>query len=143
MKHIGFLLLIILLFSFSQERTTLNIEISGIRNKKGVVRISVYTAEEQYPYHPTKTYVVSKDSLSNGKVRTTIKDLLSGRYGLCVLDDENNSNQMESTMLGIPLEGYGFANNVKPFLKHPDYDRVLFTLFPGVNHMNLIIRYRN
>jgi uncharacterized protein (DUF2141 family) len=143
MKSAVIFAIICLIFPLSQEKTTLNIEITNIRNNKGVFRISVYTAESQYPYHPAKTYMVKKDSLTNRSVRTSINDLLSGQYGLCILDDENNSGKMESNMLGIPYEGFGFANNVQPFLKHPDYDRVLFRLFPGVNHMQLIIRYRN
>ena len=129
------LVAICLLFSFSQEKTILDIEISNIRNHKGVILLSVYTAPGQYPYYPARTYEVKKDSLVNGKVHTAIKDLSPGQYGLCLLDDENRSGQMENNMFGIPLEGFGFANNVKPFLKRPDYERVLFKITPGVNRM--------
>ncbi|MFA5816996.1 MAG: DUF2141 domain-containing protein [Bacteroidales bacterium] len=143
MKTAGILVVICLLFSFSQEKTTLDIEINNIRNHNGVILLSVYTGPEQYPYHPAKTYEVKKDSLAKGIIHTSIKDLRPGQYGLCLLDDENRSGQMENIMIGIPQEGFGFANNAKPFLKRPDYDRILFKLFPGINRMQLIVRYKN
>jgi uncharacterized protein (DUF2141 family) len=133
----------LLLLSFTQEKSVLDIEITNIRNLKGVIRISVYTSPSQYPYHPAKTYHVPKDSISNGTIRLCIRDLIPGQYGLCFLDDENQSGQMDNSGIGIPQEGFGFANNPKPFLKRPDYDRILFTLRPGTNHMQLITRYKN
>lgn len=133
---------ICLLFSFSQEKTILEIQISNIRNHKGVILLSLYTAPEQYPYNPARTYEVKKDSLVKGAIQTTIKDLSPGQYGLCLLDDENRSGDMENNILGIPVEGFGFANNVKPFLKKPEYDRILFKIFPGINRMHLIVRYK-
>ena len=143
MKTAGFIFALCLLSAFEIEKTTLEIRISNIRNRYGVVRISVYTAPVQYPYNPWRTYTVSKDSLRAGVIQTTIRDLEPGIYGLCFLDDENRSGQMENNMIGIPLEGFGFANNVKPFLKRPDYSHVLFRLNPGANHMDLITRYKN
>ncbi len=143
MKTAGIIIVICALFSFSHEKTILDIEISNIRNQKGVILLSVYTAPSQYPYNPARTYEVKKDSLAKGMVHTTITDLSPGHYGLCLLDDENGSGEMENNLIGIPLEGYGFANNVKPFLKRPDYERILFKIVPGMNHIKLIVRYKN
>jgi len=143
MKAAGFVTILCLLCSFQQEKSLLNIEISNIRNNRGIIRLSLYTAENQYPYHPDKTYVIPKDSLNGGQIKYQIRDLKPGQYGLCCLDDENRSGQMENNILGIPLEGYGFANNVNPRFKRPEYQRILFNLAPGINHMQLIIRYKN
>jgi uncharacterized protein (DUF2141 family) len=142
MRTIGILVGICLLFSFRQENPVLVLEIQNIHSNKGVILISVYTAPEQYPYHPARTYELRKDSLAGGKLQKTISDLTPGRYGLCVLDDENGSGQMESGMFGIPSEGFGFANNVKPFLKRPDYEQILFNISPGINRMQINIRYK-
>jgi uncharacterized protein (DUF2141 family) len=143
MRSIGILLITCLFFSFSQENTRLDIEISNIRSHKGIIRISVYTAPDQYPYHPAKTYEVKKDSVVNGVLHTSIRNLAPGEYGLCFLDDENNSGQLDSNFIGIPQEGFGFANNPKPLLKRPDYQHVTFKLTSGINHIHLITRYKN
>ena len=143
MKTTGIVAIALLSLAIAQEKSMLDIEISNIRSKNGDILLSLYTAADQYPYHPMKTYVVKKDSLKNGHLRTVIGDLSPGLYGLCLLDDENRSGQMENNRLGLPLEGYGFANNVKPFVKRPDFDRVQFRLEPGTNHMQLVIRYKS
>lgn len=143
MKTAGIIGLICLFFSLTQEKATLDIEIINIRNQKGVILLSVYTAEEQYPYHPAKTYEVKKDALNKGVLCTSITDLSPGQYGLCLLDDENSSGNMENSRIGLPMEGFGFANNVKPFLKRPDYERILFKLNSGINRMQLLVRYKN
>jgi uncharacterized protein (DUF2141 family) len=143
MKTAGIIMAICLLFSFSQEKTILNIEITNIRSHRGVVLLSVYTAPGQYPYHPARTYEVKKDSLIKGTLHATINDLSPGKYGLCMLDDENKSGGMENNIIGIPLEGFAFANNPKLFLKRPDYDRILLKIIPGMNTINLITRYKN
>jgi len=134
---------ICLFFSSYQEKAVLDIEISNIRNHKGVILLSVYTAPDQFPYHPLKTYEVKKDSLAKGIIHTSIRDLSPGQYALGLLDDENRSGQMEYNMIGIPQEGFGFTNNPKLFLKRPDYDRVLFKIYPGINRIQLIVRYKN
>lgn len=143
MKCAGIIAIITVLFSFNREKTVLDIEISNVRNQNGIILVSLYTSPEQYPYHPAHTYQVKKDSLEKGIIRTSISDLAPGRYGLCLLDDENRSGDMESNRIGLPLEGFGFANNAKPFLKRPDYDRIQFSLAPGINRMKLIVRYKN
>lgn len=136
-------MVICLFFSSYQEKAVLDIGISNIRNHKGVILLSVYTGPEQYPYYPVKTYEVKKDSLAKGNVHTSISDLSPGQYALGLLDDENRSGQMEYNLIGIPQEGFGFTNNPKPFLKRPDYDRVLFKINPGINRIQLIVRYKN
>ncbi|MFH0760129.1 MAG: DUF2141 domain-containing protein [Bacteroidota bacterium] len=132
-----------IILSFSQEQPILEIEISNVRNHNGTVLISVCARPEEYPYHPFRTYEVSKDSLCDGKLIKVIGDLQPGTYAIALLDDENRSGEMEYNRLGIPLEGFAFANNVKPFLSRPDYDRCLFTIKPGINRMHLIVRYKN
>jgi len=142
MKTTGIIAAVILSLAIVQEKSLLDIEISHVRNGHGEILLSLYTSADQYPYHPMKTYVVKKDSLKNGQLRTVISDLNPGLYGLCLLDDENRSGQMENNRLGLPVEGYGFANNVKPFVKRPDFDRVQFRLQPGTNHIQLVVRYK-
>jgi len=141
MKTAGIISAICLMFSVSTEKTILDIEICNVRNHKGVILLSVYTDSRQYPYHPGKTYVVKKDSLSNSTLHTKIHDLLPGLYGIGLLDDENHNGRMENNMLGIPLEGFGFSNNPKLFLKRPDYERIVIKVSPGVNHIQLIVKY--
>jgi uncharacterized protein (DUF2141 family) len=143
MKAAVILLLPLVFLTLHPVHPVLRIDISNVRNRNGVILLSVYSSPQEYPYHPFRTYEVKKDSLKQGNLSTVITDLNSGTYGMCLLDDENRSGGMEYNFIGIPLEGYGFANNVRPLIKHPDYDRCLFTLRDGDNRLELIVRYKN
>jgi uncharacterized protein (DUF2141 family) len=143
MKTAGFIALCVLILSFTMEKPKVRIDLSNIRNTKGVVRISVCASEDEYPYHPFRTYVLTKDSLRDGKLQTTITDLDPGTYAISLLDDENNSGGMDYNFIGIPQEGFGFANNVKPLLKCPEFRRCLVTLRDGENNLEITVRYKN
>jgi len=132
-----------IILSFSQEQPILEIEISNVRNHNGKVLISVCARPEEHPYKPFRTYELRKDSLCDGKLRKVIVDLQPGSYTIALLDDENGSGEMEYNRLGIPLEGFAFSNNVRPFLSCPDYDRCLVTIKPGTNRIHLTVRYKN
>ncbi|HBB92875.1 MAG: hypothetical protein A2X22_05855 [Bacteroidetes bacterium GWF2_49_14] len=143
MKTAGLIALCVLLLSFTMDHPKIRIGLINIRNTMGVVRISVCASEDQFPYHPFRTYILTKDSLRDGNLQTTITDLDPGTYAISLLDDENNSGGMDYNFLGIPQEGYGFANNVKPLLKCPDFKRCLVTLTDGENNLEMIVRYKN
>ncbi len=143
MKTAGLIALCVLLLSFTMDLPKTRIGLSNIRNTQGVVRISVCATEDEFPYNPFRTYILTKDSLRDGKLQTTITDLDPGTYAISLLDDENNSGGMDYNFLGIPQEGYGFANNVKPLLKCPDFKRCLVTLTEGENILEITVRYKN
>ncbi|MNC95537.1 hypothetical protein D3C83_126870 [compost metagenome] len=39
--------------------------------------------------------------------------MASGSYAIAVLHDENENFKMDTSIIGIPKEGYGVSNNVK------------------------------
>jgi len=143
MKAAAVLLLPLVCLSLCPDPPVLRIDISNVRNRNGVILLSVYSSQNEYPYKPFRTYEVKKDSLNHGNITAFIRDLKPGTYAMCLLDDENRSGGMEYNFIGVPLEGFGFANNVRALIKRPDYDRCLFTLKEGENHFELIVRYKN
>ena len=105
---------------------TLVISLSNIRNNDGYIYIFIYSYENQYPYEPYKHYKVKKQNVKNGLLTARISNLdLKNEYAISLFDDENNNEDLDR-WLGIPHEGYGFSNNVKPFLSLPKYNDLLF-----------------
>ncbi|MCD6331973.1 MAG: DUF2141 domain-containing protein [Bacteroidales bacterium] len=124
----------------SHAQTRIQVDISPVKSLKGVVRIAVYSNPCQYPRNPFRTYNFKKDSVKNRVLHGVINDLPPGKYAFTLLDDKNESGDMDYNLLGIPTEGYGFGNNVRAFLKAPDYEKCVIRIRPGLNHINLIIR---
>ena len=63
-----------------------------------------------------------------------------GKYAISILDDENSNDDLDR-FLGIPTEGYGFSNNVKPLLSMPKYEELLFDLNQDYLCLKLKLQY--
>ena len=58
----------------------------------------------------------------------TFTNLEAGEYAFSLFHDENENNQMDSNMFGIPKEGYGFSTNFKPIISTPAFDDANFKI---------------
>lgn len=143
--YIIFLSGLILSFTSSVQTTktpngTLDIALSNIRNTDGYIYIFIYSYENQYPYEPYKHYKVKKSKVKNGCLTARISELnLKNEYAITLIDDENDNEDLDR-WLGIPHEGYGFSNNVKPLFSLPDYDELLFD-FSQSTKLNVKVQY--
>jgi uncharacterized protein (DUF2141 family) len=110
----------------STQKGTLKIDLSNIRNNDGYIYIFLYQYKDQFPYNPYKHYKVNKSKVKNGVLTAQISNLdFKSNYAISLIDDENNNEDLDR-WLGIPHEGYGFSNNVKPFLSMPEFNELLF-----------------
>ncbi len=48
------------------------------------------------------------------EARCDFEDFPPGAYAITVIHDENMNGKLDTNWLGIPKEGYGFSNDVKP-----------------------------
>lgn len=119
---------------------TLDITLSNIRNTDGYIYIFIYSYENQYPYSPYKHYKVKKQNVKNGYLTARISNLqLKNEYAISLIDDENNNEDLDR-WLGIPREGYGFSNNIRPFLSLPNYNDLIFDFSKSIQ-LSLKLQY--
>ena len=133
-RFVLFFFLSTTLFSFtSREKaidagSTLEVKLSNIRNSDGHIFVFIYAYENQYPYKPYKHYKVKKDKVKDGNLIVTISNLqIENEFAITIIDDENDNQDLDR-WLGIPKEGYGFSNNIRPFLSLPDYSDLVIDL---------------
>ncbi len=104
--------LLVSVSGFSQS--TLEIEITGIRNNNGVIMLQLFDEHETVIRQ-------EKGVILENKCTIIIKDLHHGKYAVRYFHDENLNGTLETTKIGKPTEGYGFSNNAygmfgpKPF----------------------------
>ena len=55
------------------------------------------------------------------------RDLAPGRYAVMVRHDENDNGKLDTNLVGMPVEGYGFSNNPR-VLRKPTWDEAAFDL---------------
>jgi len=115
----------ILLLSQNVHAADLTIKINDIEKGKGHLLIALYEGVEAYD--SGKADYSSKVKAENIQESVTFKDLADGEYAIKMYQDENDNNKLDTNLLGIPKEGYGFSNNAGMF-GAPKYKKAKFTV---------------
>ncbi|MES2678561.1 MAG: DUF2141 domain-containing protein [Bacteroidota bacterium] len=126
------------LYSTSQ---TLHINMVGVRNASGNIRLAFYNSSQSFDDEkPLFIKTVSKVSLAKNGMKITYTDLKPGIYGIAVLDDENMNEKMDYGLI-LPEEGFGFSDYYHTGMKRPKFDQFDFLLKQEVKTVEIKIRY--
>jgi len=115
----------ILLLSQHAVAADLTVNISDVEKGKGHLMIALYASNEDYKNGKVSFH--TKVKALNGKEVAIFENLPNGEYAIKMYQDENDNNEMDFNMMGIPKEGYGFSNNVGMF-GAPEYKEAKFVV---------------
>lgn len=136
--HIVILLAVI---SLPLRAQTLNIKIEHIRNSKGTIFLAFF--KDDISFQEEKPFMVkkfNKQSMEKGSISVTVS-IVEGLYGIALLDDENNNDQMEYNWLGIPREGFGFSDFYARGFRRPVFSDFDFIVIGPTKSIHIVIRY--
>lgn len=110
----------------SSDRAALTLTITGLRSEKGQVKVAVFNSPEKWLGEEP---VYSATVAVNAKTVTwKLNEIAHGEYGIAVFHDENKNGKMDKNFVGIPLEPYGFSNNVRVTFGPPKWERAKFVV---------------
>jgi len=66
--------------------------------------------------------------IKDKKCSYSIKNLKAGKYAVRYFHDENINGNLDTNLVGIPTEGYGFSNNVTGTFGPPAFEKWLFEI---------------
>jgi len=107
---------------------SLTVDIYGFRDLKGDVLLSLFLNGEGFPDDTGRALVNLSLPVDSGRVRFELPPLPYGTYSYSVLHDENRNGSMDSSLLGIPREGYAFSNDLEGNYGPPPGEEALFEL---------------
>lgn len=126
----------------TQPLAKLRIEVVDVRASKGNLIFGIFANSAGFPTDSKKA--------SNWQIKPADSkgvafecQLPPGKYGASVLHDQNSNGNMDTSMLGIPSEGYGVTNNPKPRFRQAGFDESIFTLPPEGATLKISIQYFN
>lgn len=111
--------------------TTLRVEAANFRNARGDAGCLLFKAAEGFPDQRDKAWRVLHVPIEQGRAVCEFKDVPAGIYAAVVLHDENLNHRMDKNFLGIPQEGWGVSNNVRPAMSAPRFQDATFTIKPS------------
>ena len=118
----------------------LEIEVHSARNDKGTMNFYLYHEKDAASFlkdgfqgFACKVY----SPIQGGKAVAKCPDLAPGVYALSLFHDENTNFNFDLNFVGLPKEGYGFSNNLKP-LGAPKFAEAQFKI--GAEPIKLTIK---
>lgn len=131
----------------AQEKSTslpvgdLKIDLQGLKNKKGVVLLSLFSSPAGFPADASKATTKLRVPLKQLQLPIVVKNMKTGTYAIALLHDEDENGKMLTSIIGLPKEGYGFSNNVIGLAGPPSFQKASFTLSDKGTSIILRVRY--
>lgn len=117
----------------------ITVTVHGLRSDRGHVRIALYADPAKWTLDAG---VVARcvGTPRGGDATCVLSAPRAGRYAFALLADEDDDRRMRKDLLGIPQEGYGFSNDVRPALSVPSFASASFEV-TGPTRVRVTARY--
>jgi uncharacterized protein (DUF2141 family) len=115
--------------------------ITGLRSDNGLVGVALYAQNSRWP--EPHGFMADCDARIVNRVGTCVLTGIrpGSYYAIAVTHDENRNGRFDQGFLGIPLEGYGFSRDARPFLSAPSFDACKFLYRGGEMPVRIRMQY--
>ena len=110
------------------EHGLLTLDVVGFRNDTGRAIIALVNRREQFLSREHEPFRSAAVAIVENKARWVVENLPPGVYAISVFHDENNNGELDSNLLRIPKEDYGFSNDARKAFGPPAYEAASFQL---------------
>jgi uncharacterized protein (DUF2141 family) len=103
------------------QNASITITFSGIKEAKGQIMLALNNANGEM----VEGFKIPVSKV--GEINYTIKNVKPGTYTIAAFHDKNKDDKLNTNMLGLPTELYGFSNNARgtfgpPSLKDQSFE---------------------
>ena len=107
----------------------------------GILRLGVYD-EANYANDNSKPVASADVDISGSEMTVVLHGIRPGDYAIQTLQDVNRDGKMQTNLLGIPQEPFGFSRDIRPGLEKPSFAAVEFAILPGENIQTIHLQNR-
>ena len=100
----------------------IRVRILDIRNSAGTVACALFESPGGFPVeflHSATNVVIMK--VRRSQARCDFADIPPGNYAIAVVHDENMNGKLDTGLMGVPKEGYGFSNDARALFGAPTF----------------------
>ena len=99
--------------------------VTGFNDETGNCRFALDDSKNVYESEDT-VWIGKVLPIVNKQVVVVIDSLEYGEYAVRVFHDENKNEEIDTNLLGIPTEDYGYSNNASSWFGPPSWDKAKF-----------------
>ena len=100
-------------------QSSLTIEIVGLESDKGNVLVALLDKHE-------KDVMNKSCKITDHRCTLTFNNVRDDQYAIRFFHDENRNDELDTNILGIPKEGFGFSNDAMGKFGPKDFSEWLF-----------------
>lgn len=119
------LLLSVIALPVSAE--TLTVVIENVKVSEGHIMLRVLSGQQEFKGDIEAITSIKQRAIA-GVVSFTISNLPAGEYAVQVMHDSNGNGELDSNLVGMPIEPWAFSNNAAGNFGPPKWNDVKFDL---------------
>lgn len=106
------------------QEAVLTVRVAGMARDEGSVRIALFDRAETFTEEPLHAVVVvPRDGGAEWSVAVPF-----GTYAVAVVHDRDGNGKLNTNILGMPREKYGFSNDARGTFGPPSFDDASFSV---------------
>lgn len=111
------------------EAADLEVTIAEARSAEGRVMVALFNDAEAFgKMLEGKRIAAAMLPIDGAIARMVIGGLPPGRYAVSVIHDQNGNGKLDTNLLGLPTEGYGFSRDARGTMGPPSFEAAAFDL---------------
>ena len=114
------------------------VTVEGVASTEGKVMLALFDKASEFPRG--KMSIGKMETAAIGAVKVVFADVPPGKYAISVYHDVNGNQRLDSNMVGIPSEPYGFSRDARGKMGPPSFDDAVFEV--SKDTVNLTIRVK-
>jgi uncharacterized protein (DUF2141 family) len=118
MKIITCFFVALVIFKSGHAQVKLDVKIVDLKNDDGIVRVELLDANHASLLKKTST-------IQKGQATVVFENLQPGNYAVQYYHDENLNDKLDTNLIKIPTEGYGFSNDAYSMFGPKSFDQWL------------------
>jgi uncharacterized protein (DUF2141 family) len=143
--YVLFILLLSFLVGFTTpsnsnvETGTVTITLKNVEPNKGIMRVAIYQ-KKGFLDRNAEIMGTNDPAGSSSSQVTVFRNVPYGRYAVGSYQDVNGDWKLNSTMVGIPTETYGFSKVPGSKWRKPRFEEVAFDLNESNAHLTIELK---
>jgi len=132
------LLLALVALPPAADAATLIVELSGVENDHGLVRVAVCTPET---FTTKNCPFFAATAARAGAVTVSVEGIPPGRYAVQAYHDEDGNGRVRRGLFGIPAEAIGFSRDAPIRLAAPRFEDAAIAIAEPSTATHLRLRH--
>ncbi|MGD8862295.1 MAG: DUF2141 domain-containing protein [Myxococcales bacterium] len=95
---------------------------TGFEHSGGQVLVALWRTGRGFPDKASRAFGKKRTSVQKGRARVTFEEVPPGFFAVVAHHDEDHDFAMDTGLMGIPSEGYGFSRNATGNFGPPSYE---------------------